>query len=88
MDKTQILERIDQLDKEVDVAAESARRHKHASQGTERLQLQVECKNAGGHVYLDSFLGHGVSRSCMFCGRDENADKNVIARNLSTSVYP
>ena len=84
--KQEVIDRMREMEKKAREVGDTAARHERAKQGAERLQLQVDCGNAGGHVYEDLFGGlmPGAAKHCRFCGRDESADAQQLARNLGT----
>lgn len=81
--KQEVQDRIDALELEAQQAAskamQDAYRHAKAKQGAERLQLQKDCDNAGGHLY--------APRYCFICGHDKDAASNTLAHNLGIESF-
>lgn len=82
--KQEILERTKELRDEAGDAAhkayEDAYRHARAKQGAERLQLQKECDDSGGHVFVDAF---GMTPDCAICGAKKQDPSEQIAHNVT-----
>lgn len=80
MRKIDIRERVYALDRRL-----QAKRDTPAQQADERARLIEACRVAGDHVPATVWLGTdlGVAEICEFCGRQEKATNQQVARNLS-----
>lgn len=87
MQKTDIRDSFQELEARAGAAGAAAARHERAKQGQERLTLQKECADAGGHVYELTMTSHVASALlCRYCGHDERTQANTTARNLGTAA--